>query len=322
MKLSFLFLALIGLVIGVEAQTVVKMEQVGGVFTVPCKVNGLELKFVPNTVNPDVSISLETASEMLKDGYLYEKDLTGPIQVGSEINLSIIEIGAHFVYNTKAVVVGDLQFPLIIGKKILDQLGNIDLNYATSDLIITDEEIYKNSYGVKYGCASGNCLNGHGAYLYPGGAVYVGDFKDGDLMGYGTYLYEDGTKYIGYFISGDYQGKGVLMNPDGSIFVGDFVDGEFNGFGRMAFANGQKYAGDFVDGIFNGYGVFTFVSGQKYSGDFVDGKYNGNGTMIFANGQIYVGEFTNNKRNGKGTLTSPDGTVKAGTFRNGEYVGQ
>lgn len=322
MKLKFLFFALLGLITNAWAQSLVKMEQINGVSTVACKINGFDLKFVPDTANTDVSISLVTASEMLKLGYLYEKDLSGPIQIGGEINLSIIEIGDHFLFNTKAIIVDNQTFQVRIGKNILDQLGQVSIDFTTSDFLITDKEIYKNNYNVKFGCASGNCLNGYGAYLYPGGAVYVGNFKEGDLVGYGTYLYEDGTKYIGYFIAGDYEGKGVLMNPDGSTYVGDFVDGEFNGFGRMSFANGQKYVGDFVDGIFNGYGVFTFVSGQKYLGDFVDGQYNGNGTMFFANGQKYVGQFANNKRNGKGTLTLPDGTEKTGMFRNGEYVGQ
>ena len=299
MKLKFLFFALLGLITNAWAQSLVKMEQINGVSTVACKINGFDLKFVPDTANTDVSISLVTASEMLKLGYLYEKDLSGPIQIGGEINLSIIEIGDHFLYNTKAIIVDNQTFQVRIGKNILDQLGQVSIDFTTSDFLITDKEIYKNNYNVKFGCASGNCLNGYGAYLYPGGAVYVGNFKEGDLVGYGTYLYEDGTKYIGYFIAGDYEGKGVLMNPDGSTYVGDFVDG-----------------------IFNGYGVFTFVSGQKYLGDFVDGQYNGNGTMFFANGQKYVGQFANNKRNGKGTLTLPDGTEKTGMFRNGEYVGQ
>jgi len=322
MKLKLLFFVLLGFIANTKAQTVVKIEQVNGNLVIPSKINNFELNVVPDTARTGISISLATAAEMLKNGFLYEKDFAGPINAGGEINLGIIEIGGHFVYNTKAIIDEKQTTELNIGKNILEQLGKINIDIASSSFTITDTEIYKNDYKITYGCASGNCLNGYGAYLYPGGAVYIGDFKEGDLMGYGTYLYEDGTKYIGYFVGGDYEGKGVLINPDGSKYVGEFVDGEFNGFGRMTFANGQKYVGEFVDGVFNGYGVFTFVSGQKYSGDFVDGQYNGKGTMIFANGQKYVGEFANNKRNGKGTLTMPDGTEKTGTFKNGEYVGQ
>jgi len=349
LRIKFSVIILLGFVVKAESQTIVKMEQVDGGFVVPCKLNESESRFGIDTVNGCASISLTEAREMLKNGYLTKGDFVSSfnadtIAIGSEINLSIIEIGNHFIYNTPAIVTDSQIAPVYLGKKVLEKLGNVEID-TTGSLIITEKPLYSNVYKVNYGCASGNCLNGYGAYIYPGGAVYVGNFIGGDLVGYGAYLYEDGAKYYGFFQYGEYEGKGVLIQPDGSTYVGDFKSGEFNGFGRMNFSSGKKYTGEFVDGVFNGYGVYTFTNGQKYSGNFVDGEYNGNGTMVFSNGARYVGEFKGNKRNGSGTytlsnglkyvggfrdgvfsgkgiLTKPDGTIQSGNFENGVFLGE
>ena len=53
------------------------MEREGGVFLVPCKVNGLNLKFIFDTGASDVSISLTEALFMLKNDYLKKSDIIG-----------------------------------------------------------------------------------------------------------------------------------------------------------------------------------------------------------------------------------------------------
>jgi hypothetical protein len=53
------------------------MEKEGGVFTVPCSVNGLKLKFIFDTGASDVSISKTEAMFMLKNGYLNSDDIVG-----------------------------------------------------------------------------------------------------------------------------------------------------------------------------------------------------------------------------------------------------
>ena len=65
----------------INAQTIVEMSKEGGVYTVPCKVNGLPLKFIFDTGASDVSISLTEAIFMLKNGY--ECHITTPGKVRS-----------------------------------------------------------------------------------------------------------------------------------------------------------------------------------------------------------------------------------------------
>jgi len=59
------------------AQIVIKMKKESGVYTIPCKVNGLSLTFILDTGSSDVSISLTEAIFMVKNGYLNPEDIRG-----------------------------------------------------------------------------------------------------------------------------------------------------------------------------------------------------------------------------------------------------
>ena len=106
-----------------------------------------------------------------------------------------------------------------------------------------------------------NCF---GAYDFPSGDKYVGQFKDGKRNGQGTYTFANGNKYIG-----------------------QFKDDNFNGQGTATFANGNKYVGQFKDDKRNGQGTFTWSDGEKYVGQFKDDKYDGFGTFYYADGSIF-----------------------------------
>ena len=71
-------------------QVRIKMQKDGGVYKIPCVVNGLRLKFVFDTGASNVCISLSEANLMLENGYLDKKDIVGKcksqIADGSIIN--------------------------------------------------------------------------------------------------------------------------------------------------------------------------------------------------------------------------------------------
>ncbi|TXH60073.1 MAG: hypothetical protein E6Q89_01400 [Bacteroidia bacterium] len=129
----------------VSAQTVVKMEQQSGIYVIPCKVNGLNLKFIFDTGASDVSISLTEANFMLKNGYLNSTDIVGSeyyriangeINVGTIINLGKIDIGGYTLYNVRATVIHSNKAPLLLGQSVLNQLGKITIDYSKSAIII------------------------------------------------------------------------------------------------------------------------------------------------------------------------------------------
>ena len=43
-------------------------------------------------------------------------------------------------------------------------------------------------------CIKGDCKNGSGTCVFPSGAKYIGDFKNGKLHGKGIFYFSDGNK--------------------------------------------------------------------------------------------------------------------------------
>ena len=125
-------------------QTVIKMEKKGGVYYVPCIVNGLKLKFIFDTGAGDVSISLSEAVFMIKNGYMKEEDLigteyyriaNGDVAEGTKIIISKLEIGEKILYNVQASIVHTLSAPLLLGQSAIERLGKFSIDYSTNTLI-------------------------------------------------------------------------------------------------------------------------------------------------------------------------------------------
>lgn len=125
---------------------VIKMQRMASnTFTVPCKVNGLPLKFIFDTGASSVQISKSEAIFMLKNGYLAESDITGTqhfqtasgdIIEGTRIMIRKIEIGGMVLRNVEASVVHSDNAPLLLGQSVLSRLGKIQIDYNNSTLTI------------------------------------------------------------------------------------------------------------------------------------------------------------------------------------------
>ena len=127
------------------AQDIIKMEKSGGIYLIPCKVNGLPLKFIFDTGASDVSISLTEALFMLKNGYLKESDIkgtvyysiaNGEIAEGTKINIQKIEVGKQTLYNVEASIVHSTEAPLLFGQSAMERFGKFTMDYSNSNLII------------------------------------------------------------------------------------------------------------------------------------------------------------------------------------------
>lgn len=126
-------------------QTVINMEKKGGVYLVPCTLNGLKLKFIFDTGADHVSISMTEALYMLKNGYLKMEDIigeeyyqvaTGDIEVGTKIIIREIEFAGLKLYNVEASVVHELFAPLLLGQSVISKLGKIQIDPAKNTLTI------------------------------------------------------------------------------------------------------------------------------------------------------------------------------------------
>lgn len=120
-----------------QGQVVIEMEKDAGVYKVPCKVNGLKLKFIFDTGASAVSISSTVANMMLENDYLSEKDIigngysqiaNGEIVDHTKINLETIEIGGLVLNDVEAIVIHQQSAPLLLGQSAIQKLGKVSIS--------------------------------------------------------------------------------------------------------------------------------------------------------------------------------------------------
>ncbi len=138
MKRFFISLVvLFGIVTSCYPQVKITMQKKDGVYTIPCKVNGLHLKFIFDTGASDVVISASEAIFMLKNGYLSYNDLkgttysqiaNGEIVENTSVIIKEIEIGGMKINNISGRISHSLEAPLLLGQSALKNLGEIKIN--------------------------------------------------------------------------------------------------------------------------------------------------------------------------------------------------
>src|SRR6185312_1277776 len=126
-------------------QTTIIMQKEGGVFTIPCTVNGLKLQFIFDTGASDVSISLTEALFMLKNGYLtaneiygssYAQIANGDITENTKILLKKIEFAGFTLYNVTATVIHSTSAPLLFGQSAMAKLGKFEIDPNNGTLTV------------------------------------------------------------------------------------------------------------------------------------------------------------------------------------------
>lgn len=126
-----------------NSQVRIKMQKENGVYTTPCVINGLRMKFVFDTGASNVSMSLSEALFMLKNGYLEEEDIhgssysqiaNGEIVENTTVNLKELEIGGIKIHNVEASIIHELSAPLLLGQSAIQKLGRIQ--FEDDELVI------------------------------------------------------------------------------------------------------------------------------------------------------------------------------------------
>ena len=127
----------------VKGHTKVRMEKAGGVYLVPIRVNGLDLKFIFDTGASSISLSSAEALVMLRQGLISEEDImgqhqfqdaTGGVSVGTIIRLRTVEIGGITLSNIEASVVDNIQAPLLLGQTALSKFGKVTIDYNNNTI--------------------------------------------------------------------------------------------------------------------------------------------------------------------------------------------
>ena len=154
MKKRFLLLLVLSMNLFLSAQVTIQMEKDGGVYKVPCTVNGVKMKFIFDTGASSVCMS-QTMAQFLLDGeYLSISDIKGSGQSvvadGTIVNhanivLRDIEIGGLHIRNVQATVLESQNAPLLLGQTAISELGRITIDgnkliIHTGDNELTDNE--------------------------------------------------------------------------------------------------------------------------------------------------------------------------------------
>lgn len=138
-----IFLTLISC-LSVLAQVRIEMQEVNGIYQVPCEVNGLRLKFIFDTGASSVSLSLDMAVFMLDNNYLDENDIYDVVNIvqadgttfeAYKVILKTMNIGGFILKNVDCIITPYQNAPLLLGQSAIQQLGKISIkdNYLIID---------------------------------------------------------------------------------------------------------------------------------------------------------------------------------------------
>lgn len=131
----------------VNSQKIIEMEKVNGIYEIPCKVNGIPMKFIFDTGASDVAISITEAKLLYKQGLLKEDDFiekvnykiaNGDIIEGTRIILKMIDIGGIILTDVSATIINKTDSPLLFGQSAIEKIGQYTID--GNKLILKDYE--------------------------------------------------------------------------------------------------------------------------------------------------------------------------------------
>ena len=100
------------------------------------------------------------------------------------------------------------------------------------------------------GCATGDCDNGIGRFIFPNTDKYIGEFKNGQLDGNGVYISKNGNQYRGQFKENMRHGYGTYKWSNGDTYIGEYLNNERHGEGTYFGVDGTVNEGFWEKGVF------------------------------------------------------------------------
>ena len=132
-------------------QKVILLTKQNGVYTIPCSINGVKRSLVFDTGASSVTISMQLAELLYRQGKLSDTDIkgygrsqtaSGHIVDNMAIVLKDVEISGLQLKNVDAVVIEGQNVPLLLGLSAIQKLGKVTLQ---GNRLIIDSSILPNS---------------------------------------------------------------------------------------------------------------------------------------------------------------------------------
>jgi aspartyl protease family protein len=130
--------------IKVTNRNVLRMELENRVKYVWIEINGIRLRFIFDTGASSICISPAEATVLYRQGTLqkedilnteYFQDATGKISEGTKVNLREVKIGEIILENVEALVIDNVNAPLLLGQTVLERFGSIEIDNENGEII-------------------------------------------------------------------------------------------------------------------------------------------------------------------------------------------
>lgn len=127
-----------------ENKNILRMELQNGVRYVWIEINGIRLRFIFDTGASSICISPAEATVLYRQGTLqkedildvqYFQDATGKISEGTKVNLREVKIGDMTLEDVEALVVDNVNAPLLLGQSVLERFGSIEIDNVNEEII-------------------------------------------------------------------------------------------------------------------------------------------------------------------------------------------
>lgn len=122
-------------------------EEIGGVKTIPVKLNGITMNMIYDTGCSGIHLSLNEVQTLAKNGKLDENDILGAsyatiadgsIVENGTINIKRIEIGGEdgiILENQQASVALNQIAPILLGNAVLNELASVEVDNIAKTII-------------------------------------------------------------------------------------------------------------------------------------------------------------------------------------------
>jgi len=141
---------LVAFFVSMSAQVKIPLTKTGGVYEVPCTVNGKAVNFIFDSGAADVGLSKEFYNEGVAKGIFKKEDLysevvnykvaNGDVVPGRLINIRKLTIGGLVLYNVLGSIIDSPNTPMLLGQTALEKFGAYSVDYAKLLLTITGNE--------------------------------------------------------------------------------------------------------------------------------------------------------------------------------------
>jgi len=190
-----------------------------------------------------------------------------------------------------------------------DKIEKVAINEEQEQILKTQELIKKKQSSITK-CKNSDhkqWSNCKGLYKVVTGHTYDGLFRNGQIIE-GTALFPGGAKYVGEFKDFKPHGYGSFNWANGDKYFGEWKDGKSHGSGTKIWKDAREYSGEFKNDKLHGKGIFYYPDGKKYVGDFINGKRHGEGSITYPDGTAFIGKFIAGKQEGLGECINIDGS--------------